>query len=456
MLINHLLSCAIDLGFDKREVTLIQEENTMVTLSESADDMFSHSKCTSFIFRGVQNEKCIMFHSENCNVDTLSDQLEEAINIQNRIGTSAPCNFNHIKILEKTVENTSKESNSLLLSNKAKEIYDTIDKKFNEMKNDENETIFIEQCCFGYLKYNNHIKNNLGFSYQRNEDYYYSVLSLRMTCGNENYSITNSRHGKDLFNMNTDDFISESLIAITSKANTQTIETGFYNIVFSNKVAAQLLDAFSPIFFAENIRAGHSCLKNKIGQKIASSVINLYDSGCCNYSSHIVEYDYEGTSVDEKILIENGILKNYLYNSCAAALDGKTAGGNSFMYDNQLGTNITNFFIKPSDIKFKDLLNMDYGLFITEMSDLNGIVNFSTGDISASISGFEIVNGEKRNAFDNAIMNSNICDMLKKIIALDSDIYFTMPDNVGSVGTPNMLVEGISITHLPTSERKDF
>ena len=452
MLINHLLRCALDLGFDKREVTLIQVENATATLFESADDMFSHSKYISFIFRGSQKDKYITFHSENCDVDTLKRQFEEAINLKKRIVLPVYNNFSQAKVSYKKLMNISEEPSRMLLSDKAKEIYKEIYKKFNEMKNEQEDILFIEQCCFGYLHYNNHTKNNLGFSYQRSEDYYYIVLSLQMKCGNTIYNSINSRYGKDLLKINIDDFIAESLTAITLKAEAQTIETGLYNIVLSNKVAAHLLDAFSPIFFAENIQVGHSCLKDKIGKNIASSIINLYDSGRCNYSSHIVEYDYEGTKVDEKVLIENGILKNYLYNSCAVALDGKTAGGNSFMYDNLIGTNITNFYIKPSDMKFDDLLKIDYGLLVTEISDLTGIINFSTGDISTSISGFEIVNGEIRKAFDHAILNSNICNMLQKVIALDSDMYFTLPDNTGSVGTPNMLIEEINITQLPTSE----
>lgn len=120
---------------------------------------------------------------------------------------------------------------------------------------------------------------------------------------------------------------------------------------------------------------------------------------------------------------------------------------NSFIFNGISRTGVTNFFIKPSKTEFQDLIKMNYGLLITEISDLEGIINFQTGDISVTVSGFEIIDGIISNAFEYAIMNTNICELFKNVIGIDSNMYFTLPDNISSIGSPNLLIKDINITN---------
>ena len=89
---------------------------------------------------------------------------------------------------------------------------------------------------------------------------------------------------------------------------------------------------------------------------------------------------------------------------------------------------------------------MNYGLLITEISDLEGIINFQTGEVSD----FEIIDGIISNAFEYAIMNTNICELFKNVIGIDSNMYFTLPDNISSIGSHNLLIKDINITFFIT------
>lgn len=442
MFVDDLLNRALVFGFEKRETTVIEEKNIEISFLPTMDMMSSYSNTMSFVFRGIQKDKGVIFYSENCDVDTLNDQFGKAVEFQEKTAMFVSPNFNSVTVGSEKDNSTNCDSSYSILLEKAKELYNGISLKIIEEVYNE---IVLEHFSFGYLQKKFCTKNNLGFLYQRSEDYYYAILSLKLVGKNESKQIVNYWDTDNLSSIKAERFISKSLLKLLSVEKKDAIAAGKYSIILRNKVASQLLDAFSPIFFAENIRTGRSCLKNKIGCQIASPIINLYDCGRCNYTSHRVEFDFEGTKVRNKVLIKNGVLEDYLYDSYSAICKGKDSPGNSFLNDNTMGTDATNFFIEPSCAKFEDLLNINHGFLVTEISDLIGIVDLSSGDISATISGFEIVNGRIKSAFSNAVMNSNICDILKKIVKVDSEMHFTIPDNICSVGMPNMLVEEINI-----------
>ena len=59
-------------------------------------------------------------------------------------------------------------------------------------------------------------------------------------------------------------------------------------------------------------RKGTSIFSNKIGQKVASKGVTVVDDGTIKNRRGSITIDDEGTPSAKNILIEDGILKNYM------------------------------------------------------------------------------------------------------------------------------------------------
>jgi len=231
----------------------------------------------------------------------------------------------------------------------------------------------------------------------------------------------------------------------------ESIPTGEYKIVFSNKSAISLFAAFSGIFMAENTQKGFSLLsKEKLGIPIAAPHINLRDDGVCEKSLGSMAFDAEGVATQQKAVIENGVLKTLLYNLKSAAKDGVKSTGNASKasLSGAIGTSCTNFYLVPSETSFDDMIaDVEKGVIITSMAGLHSGINPVSGDFSVSAEGYLIENGKQVKPVEQITIAGNFYEVLKNITAVGSDLSFGSMIHSG-VGMPSILVDGIRVSGL--------
>ncbi len=84
-------------------------------------------------------------------------------------------------------------------------------------------------------------------------------------------------------------------------------------------------------------RKGSSAFSDKIGQKVANENVTVIDEGCIPNRRGSLNIDDEGNQTEKTVLIENGILKGYMFDELNARLMGKKPTGNgrreSFAYN---------------------------------------------------------------------------------------------------------------------------
>lgn len=64
---------------------------------------------------------------------------------------------------------------------------------------------------------------------------------------------------------------------------------------------------------ADNVQRGRSVFAGKLGEAVASPALNIYDDGTLERGLSSSKCDGEGTPTQKTALIENGMLKNFLY-----------------------------------------------------------------------------------------------------------------------------------------------
>ncbi|MCL2611251.1 MAG: TldD/PmbA family protein, partial [Defluviitaleaceae bacterium] len=210
--------------------------------------------------------------------------------------------------------------------------------------------------------------------------------------------------GRDFTNFDPKEIAREAVEKAISKLESTNARTADYEIIIENKMVINLFSAFISNFFAERVQKGLSLLNGKIGEKIGAEKLTIRDDYKHEKSIHANAFDSEGVATRNKIVIENGILKTFLYNLKSAKQDDVKPTGNGFS-----GATSTNlFYIEPSETKLEGMMKkMENGILITHLAGLHSGTNAISGDFSLQADGFTIENGKKTKPIENFVLSGN-------------------------------------------------
>jgi len=123
-------------------------------------------------------------------------------------------------------------------------------------------------------------------------------------------------------------------------------------VVLDPYVVTNFLGVLSPSLSSESVQKGRSLFTGKIGEMVAAKNISIIDDGILPGGIASSPFDGEGVSSQKTVLIENGKLNGFLYNTYTAAKDNLQSTGNStrgsYKSTPEVGT--TNFYIAKGDI----------------------------------------------------------------------------------------------------------
>ncbi|MBQ8331827.1 MAG: TldD/PmbA family protein [Clostridia bacterium] len=169
---------------------------------------------------------------------------------------------------------------------------------------------------------------------------------------------------------------------------TVAIENGFGGVIFHEACGHSLE--------ATQVGVGMSEMCGKLGQKIANEKITAIDDGTIPNAWGSVNIDDEGNPTQRNVLIEKGILKNYMIDRLGSRRMGMPMTGNSRRqgYTYEPTSRMTNTFIDNGPDKNEDIIaSIEYGLYAKEMG--GGSVNPLTGAFNFSVrEGYMVRNGK--------------------------------------------------------------
>jgi PmbA protein len=140
------------------------------------------------------------------------------------------------------------------------------------------------------------------------------------------------------------------------------------------------------------------------------------------------------------VVIERGVLRNYLLNTYTARKLGMQSTGNASRgLAGAPGIGSHNFYLAPGELSPEQLIaDVKSGLYLTGIMGFG--VNLVTGDISHGATGLWIENGELTHAVEEITVAGNLKDMLHNISAMGSDLLFR-----SATSSPTLRVEGMTI-----------
>lgn len=192
---------------------------------------------------------------------------------------------------------------------------------------------------------------------------------------------------------------------------------------------------------ADLAQQGLSVYSGKIGEAIASPLITVMDDSTIPYKRGSFFFDDEGSPGQKTILVENGILKNYMYDRLTAMKDGakSTGNGRRESYHHRPIPRMTNTMIAPGKANPEDIVtSVEKGLFVKKMG--GGQVNTVNGDFVFEITeGYLIEKGKIGEPVRGATLTGNGPEVLKNIDMVGSDLGF-------GIGTCGKDAQGVPVS----------
>lgn len=222
------------------------------------------------------------------------------------------------------------------------------------------------------------------------------------------------------------------------------VETKSMKVILAHFALQQLLyytlmDAVK----ADCVQRNQSALQGKIGEKVASEIVTVYDDGIMEGGLRTWKFDGEGAPQQKTPIIEKGVLRGFIFDNYAAKKEGKESTGNAFRAGYLSTPNIeaTNFHFAAGKKSPEELISeIDEGILVYSVQGAHSS-NPASGEFSVvATPAWKIKKGRIAHAVKGAMLAGNMFDVVKKISALANN-----ERKIGQLVAPWILVENVKV-----------
>ena len=423
MNVHQFMKLALKKGITNIQITKEKTKQKQIYYINDKLNDYTDLNKTIYIIKAEINKKTEELTSEYLD-ETIIDLIIEKIEL-------VDAKYEYDFLEKKELKGVKKDKNVSV----TKEM--SIIKKLNELKKNYKQIKSVE-FVFEDLYNETTIINNKGLNLN-NESHTYQFYAEALAEKNGEYSSYNQ--SKLVTERNEIDFekiTKEVFEKVSIQVEKIKLETKKYNVIIDSSVTASIIASLKNMLSANSIRKKTSCLAEKINNKVFSEKLTIVEEPLNEkYPGHTL-FDKEGTETYNKIIVDKGIIKDYLYDIKEAKLVNRKSTGNNYGL-----INTRNMYIKPTNTSVEKLLEMmQDGIYITDKMGASGTsMNETTGSISIQIFGFLIKNGKIVSGFEPAIMTTTIFEILSNIENIGNDLTFNRKD----IGCPSIYVSNIYI-----------
>ena len=438
--IDKLFEKASLKGIDEFEIYFLSNLNTSIKIYQGKIENFSNNQNQGISFRGMVDGKMGYSYSESMEDEDIDFLINEVIenascieSLDKQFIYGEKTNYTDTITYSSAIENLDTDLVKDFLI-KMEEYALSIDERVKK----------VNFCSFAMGSGEKIIKNSKGLELHSKENICYTYISV---IAEENGVVKTGSHfqlGRDFSKFDYKELSEVAVKRALNKFGTISLTEVSKTCVIENLAFSSLLGAMSNIFSAEAVQKNISKLKGKLNESVASSIVTLVDDPFLKDGLANSSFDDEGVPTSYKEIIQDGVLKTYLYNLKTAYKDGVSSTGNGVKgsYKGTVGISSFNLYIKPSDKSFDKMIeNIKEGIFITDFAGLHSGLNTISGDFSLAGEGFYIKDGKIDRPLNQITISGNFFELLKNIKDIANDIKFSF----SSVGSPSIVVEGLKV-----------
>lgn len=226
--------------------------------------------------------------------------------------------------------------------------------------------------------------------------------------------------------------------------NPQALEPGEYEVILEPAAVAEVVEWLNYTGFgSKSFQQGTSFLASRIGRKITSEKITIYDNAL-DPKAIAFPFDFEGVPKKKVMLIDKGVAKGVVYDSMAA-IKGKTKSTGHALpateaAEGALGLNIV---VAPGKTpRAKMISGVKRGILVTRFHYINGLIDTRNSVLTGMTRDgtFLIENGELKYGIKNLRFTDSMMRAFKSTVAIskESQLIAAWWSSVGCVSVPTI------------------
>ena len=437
---NILFDKALNEGFENCEIYYTDGENISITVYDGEVEKYNLDKSFGLSFRGMIDGKMGYSYTEILDEYAIDMLIKNA-----KEGAKCIESEDEQFIYEGDKEYSKVDTYSEKLENiDASKLIDIALDLEKQAKEYSDSVVNISTCKISYSSSKIGIYNTKGLNLSNKGNLLMTYVVPIVKVNDEKQDGMGYKIAESIEEINTKEIAKQGVEEALSKIGGTSINSGKYKTIIYNEAMASLLETFSDVFSGEAAQRGLSLLKGKENQIIASEIVTIIDDPLLDKGLASTPFDDEGVATFKKELVSNGTLKTLLHNLKTANKDKVKSTGNGFKasYSSPVSVEPTNLYIKKGDLSLESLMeNINEGIVITDFAGLHSGANSITGDFSLAAKGFYVKNGKREYPVEQITVAGNFFDLLKNIKLIGNDLKFP----ISSIGSPSVIVEGLSI-----------
>lgn len=263
------------------------------------------------------------------------------------------------------------------------------------------------------------------------------------TGGTGGYELTQSAYKK------TDTVLNR----LKSLLRAKTAPSGSMPLVMDPRLTGVFIhEAFGHAAEGDTIVSKSSCLENKLGEQVAASQVTIKDDPTIKGYGHF-PFDDEGTRTRPRILVQNGILNEYILDRESAGKLTLEPNGGARAEDFRVPpiVRMSNTILEPGDLSFEEVIEqVDTGVYAQSSSGGQVSPPQGTFQFNAQIA-FLIEHGEIKNPLRDVSFSGFTLQTLQQITGITKETGTSLghcgkgQKATVSMGGPHILVSDVMV-----------
>jgi PmbA protein len=217
------------------------------------------------------------------------------------------------------------------------------------------------------------------------------------------------------------------------------------SLVLDPRLAATVLSVIAGTLSGGRVIKGRTPFADRVGETIAHPSLSFGDDPTDPESLGAESYDGEGLACRPNVLVSNGVLDGYFWDSYTGRRGGTGSTGSALRAARGLpGPGIHALTVdNGSGGGLDDLIaGVDDGVFVFSLAGLPSGVNAVSGDLSLGVEGRIIRNGALAEPIGEATVGSTLQRLLLDIIAIGSDRVHLS----SGISTPSLVIGDVMLS----------
>ena len=206
---------------------------------------------------------------------------------------------------------------------------------------------------------------------------------------------------------------------------------------------------------ADLVAKGASVFADRVGEQVASPLVTLVDDGTMGGEWGNFAIDDEGQVAQRNVLIEEGVLHDYMWDLLRARKAGRASSGNGRRqsYQHLPMVRMTNTYILAGDSTPEEIVSStESGVYVAHLG--GGQVNTASGDfVFGMTEAYLIEDGQITAPLRDGNLIGNGPEVLRQIDAVGNDFSMGAPGTCGKDGqgvpvgdgVPTLRVHGLTV-----------